>query len=580
MTLRQVLDIIWRRWLLVTVTTLLVVGAAIAYVQLSPKVYESTSVVRFSLAATRMFDGGGGYADTDLELDPDFVTSPALLDVARVQTDDDAGSLQGSIKVELVEGVRTNRLDIKATAETPEQSQLRANAVADTYVTHLAGQVAATAAQLEVQLTEARKERTDAVKQATKKPNDPVAQQRLGDALATVSTLEEDLEDIATSGPPATVLQSALPGKRTGSDATTVLLIGLASGLLAGAGAALIRDLFDDRLRSATAVEQLTGKPVIAELPRIRRHGRQDRTLPVAAGSATQFQEGIRTLRTSLNVLFPDPHSAIAITSPEPGDGKSFISANLAISMSRGGRSVILVGGDMRRPTLDEYFGIAPGPGLSEAINEDLDAPAVAALLHRTDFDRLRLLSAGMSRHEPADLLASTAFAEVVRHLKSMADVVLFDSPPGLALADASVIGALSDGVVVVAAASATTHKLLLHTVHGLHANGAEVAGVVVNRSRRTVPRAYNSYYGATATPEESTAPEVAVPPDSAFADFDDENVESTVWSASAASPDLDLAEPQDDEDEKVLDGVPPRPTAAVVNIRSTRPTKPSASRG
>ena len=105
-----------------------------------------------------MFDGGGGYADTDLELDPDFVTSPALLDVARVQTDDDAGSLQGSIKVELVEGVRTNRLDIKATAETPEQSQLRANAVADTYVTHLAGQVAATAAQLEVQLTEARKE--------------------------------------------------------------------------------------------------------------------------------------------------------------------------------------------------------------------------------------------------------------------------------------------------------------------------------------------------------------------------------------------------------------------------------------
>ena len=364
--------------------------------------------------------------------------------------------------------------------------------------------------------------------------------------------------NIATSGPPATVLQSALPGKRTGSTRPYSDRAGQWSAR--GAGAALIRDLFDDRLRSATAVEQLTGKPVIAELPRIRRHGRQDRTLPVAAGSATQFQEGIRTLRTSLNVLFPDPHSAIAITSPEPGDGKSFISANLAISMSRGGRSVILVGGDMRRPTLDEYFGIAPGPGLSEAINEDLDAPAVAALLHRTDFDRLRLLSAGMSRHEPADLLASTAFAEVVRHLKSMADVVLFDSPPGLALADASVIGALSDGVVVVAAASATTHKLLLHTVHGLHANGAEVAGVVVNRSRRTVPRAYNSYYGATATPEESTAPEVAVPPDSAFADFDDE--------------------PQDDEDEKVLDGVPPRPTAAVVNIRSTRPTKPSASRG
>lgn len=498
MTLRQVLEIIQRRWLLVALTTLVVLGSAAAYLQLTPEVYKSSSVVRYSLTATRMFDGGSGYADTDLDLDPDFLTSPALIEIASPLTKDEPSALQAAIDTTLVEGVRSNRLEIVAIASSAEQAQLRAQVVAQVYVDHLAAQVKATQERLQTELTEAKAERTEAVRQATKKPNDPVARQRLETALGNVSIIEDGLVSIANSGPPASILQSALPGDRTGTDALTVLLIGLASGLLAGAGIALIRDLFDDRLRGAVAADDDLGIPVLAELTRIPRRHRYDRTLPTTTTRSAPFHEGIRALRTSLNVLYPEPHSAIAITSAEPGDGKSFITANLAVSMARGGRSVIVVGADLRRPTLDHYFGLAPTRGIADAIVDGLDAASLEKLLQPTAYERLRVLSAGIARREPADLLAADAFKLVVRQLRQFADVVIFDTPPGLALADAAVIGAQVDGTVVVAAAKSTTHRRLAETVRILAGNGVEIAGAVVNRSHKRATRAYTHYYGTT----------------------------------------------------------------------------------
>lgn len=498
MTLRQVLDIIWQRWLLVAVTTVLVLGTAVAYVQLSPKLYESAAVLRFSIAASQLFDGGQGYGGIDLDLDPDFVTSLDVLQSATTVTGDTAGTLQAVTSVRLIEGVRTNRLRISSQADTPESSQARANAVARAYADHLQSQVDAAVAELETELKTAEQERAAAMRQASRNPDDPVAQQRLASALTAHSDLKQEIKEMKDSGPPAVLMQEALPGAPVGTSTLTLLAIGLVSGLLAGAGVALIREQFDDRLRSAAAIAEAIGQPALGEVALLRHRSRSDSSLPVAAPEPTPFNESIRTLRTSLRVLYPQPHAVVAVTSPEPGDGKTLLTANLAVSMARGGRTVVLVGGDLRRPRLNAYFGIAADrEGFAEAVRFDASPDQLESLLVTTQFDGLRLLTAGLNRDEPADLFAGDTLPRVIERIRALADVVLIDTPPGLALADAAILGSQADGVVVIASINSTNSRDLLATLQTLEANGAEVAGVVANRSRFAVARAYAAYYNA-----------------------------------------------------------------------------------
>lgn len=496
MTLRQVLEVIRQRWLLLLLTTMIVLGAAGAYVYLSPKVYASTAVVRYSLAASTLFDGGDGYGGIDLDVDPDFVKSQVVLAPAAAAIGDSAASLQAALTVELVEGVRTNRLAITATGSDPELSMDRANAVSDAYITHLQGQVDEALAAIEAELKLALDERSDAVSAAAKRPNDPVAQQQLSLALSRVLGLQNEVEGFQDSGPPAVLLQRALPGALQGPAAATILAIGLISGLLAGAGLALIREQFDDRLRNALSIEEAIEQPALGEISLIRHHDRKASALPAASPIATPFSESIRALRTSLLVLFPRPHSVIAVTSPQPGDGKTFVVANLAVSMARSGKNVILIGGDLRRPRLDQYFPASRNvAGFAEVILNDKDPAAIEELLVSTQFDGLRVLPPGLSRSEPADLLAGDTLPRVIKRVASLADVVLIDTPPGLALTDPAIIGSLSSGVVVIASVNSTFRKHLIDTLRGLEINGASVAGVVVNRSRGSLPKTYGSYY-------------------------------------------------------------------------------------
>ena len=111
---------------------------------------------------------------------------------------------------------------------------------------------------------------------------------------------------------------------------------------------------------------------------------KKDMSLPTATNRATAFTESIRTLRTSLQVLAPQSHAVVAVTSPEPGDGKSFVTANLAVSMSLAGRSVIVVGGDLRQGRIGHYFGArADAKGFAEAIASDADTDDLWELLCR-----------------------------------------------------------------------------------------------------------------------------------------------------------------------------------------------------
>lgn len=499
MTFRDILSILRQRWLTVLATTLIVAGAAGGYAMLAPQSYESTTVLRFSVPASQSLRAAeGGYPGLELDLDTFFVTSEEVLTPVAAAAGETASTLRESAQVELLEGSRTLRLQITSAAEDPQQAQSRADSIANAYIAHLQAQFDEHQDELAAQFEEAEDDRDEALQAAGQDFDDLYAQQQLAQALTAHLDLERQVAMLEQAEAPALLMEEASPGRLVGSEPASVLLVGLISGLIAGAGMALLRDQFDDRIRQVKAVEEYADHPLLAEVPVLRRRKR-DVSLPLAEAVPSPFNESIRSLRTSLQVVYSE-QAVIVLTSPSPGDGKSFLIANLAVSMARSGRKVLLINGDMRRPRLGCYFGVEQEQqGLADLLEQGLSAQRIEELLVPTEFENLCLLPSGIAESQPADLLAGERLPRLVSEMKRMADVVLIDAPPGLAITDAALLGKHADGVAVVFSVGRTKKQDLEAMLHGLGASGVPLAGMVANRSRRKLHRSYTTYYKISA---------------------------------------------------------------------------------
>jgi non-specific protein-tyrosine kinase len=165
------------------------------------------------------------------------------------------------------------------------------------------------------------------------------------------------------------------------------------------------------------------------------------------------ISEAYRSLRTNLSFYSLDnPLRNLVVTSPAKAEGKSTTIANLAVTMAQSGRKTILVDCDLRRPSLHTLFDLRSEPGLTNIILDD-DA---ALPLQETGVENLWLLASGPKPPNPADLLGSRKIDQLLIKLNEMADIVLFDAPPVIAVTDAAVLGAKADGVLLVINAGQT----------------------------------------------------------------------------------------------------------------------------
>ncbi len=176
-------------------------------------------------------------------------------------------------------------------------------------------------------------------------------------------------------------------------------------------------------------------------------------TLVTITDPRSPASEAYRSLRTNLSFYSLDtPLRTLVVTSPAAGEGKSSTVANLAVTMAQSGRRTILVDCDLRRPTQHELFGLVMTPGLtSVALDETVDLP-----LQQTSVENLWLLSSGPKPPNPADLLGAARMSRLIAQLLERADFVLFDAPPVMAAADAAILGAKVDGVLLVIQAGKT----------------------------------------------------------------------------------------------------------------------------
>jgi receptor protein-tyrosine kinase len=265
----------------------------------------------------------------------------------------------------------------------------------------------------------------------------------------------------AQPGLTATVFDPAhvLPARVAPRPVRNVAIAGVL-GLILGLLAAFLREYFDRGLRTREKVEQAFGLPVIGQVPFERRRKRNQRA--VVWDGFGEIAESYRALRANLQYLaVKRPLRTILVTSASPAQGKTTVTANLALAIARSGASTIALEGDLRRPRLDEAFAVSnDGPGLTSvlvgsaefdtAVREvPLPASRDGATSTR-EVGRLSLLPSGPLPPNPSELLSSLQMRKLLDRLGVSYDYVLVDSPPLLLVADALELARMVDGVVLV----------------------------------------------------------------------------------------------------------------------------------
>jgi capsular exopolysaccharide synthesis family protein len=168
--------------------------------------------------------------------------------------------------------------------------------------------------------------------------------------------------------------------------------------------------------------------------------------------------EAYRTLRTNLEFSsLENPLKSLLVTSPAAQADKSLTLANLAVIMAEGGRQVILVDTDLRRPALHEIFGVKNDEGLSEVVRQADWTPPLP--LRETGVDGLCLLTSGELPQNPSVLLGSPNMEKVIAYLAGQADLVMYDAPPVLAVTDAALLATQVDGTLLVVRAGVTRRE-------------------------------------------------------------------------------------------------------------------------
>jgi capsular exopolysaccharide synthesis family protein len=284
-----------------------------------------------------------------------------------------------------------------------------------------------------------------------------------------------------------TIAEAEVPDKASSPKILQNLGVGVIVGLLMGLGVAVMRHLLDTKVRSEDDVRSLTDSPilgVVAYDADVSAHPVILRDQPLAAPS-----EAVRRLRTNLQFIdIANRPRSIVISSSIPGEGKSTIAINLAVSLADTGTRVILVDADLRRPSIAEYLGIEGGVGLTTVL---IGRAAVEDVVQPLGTTSLDLLPAGQIPPNPSELLGSMAMADLLERLSASYDMVLLDSPPLLPVTDSVVLSNLAGGALVVVGADRIHRPQLQQSLDSLETAGAHVFGIVMNKIARREAAAY-----------------------------------------------------------------------------------------
>jgi len=325
--------------------------------------------------------------------------------------------------------------------------------------------------------------------------NTPESAQQLAEAW--VKAIENQVSEVenssATKSSSASIVTfrsfdaAELPTSPSSPNFKIAIAVGLLVGLFMAFAYAMLRHAFDRRISSIESVESSTGHSVIGTIPQTDTLDREQRLITSIGGNDRNEEhageyavaESIRELRTNLQFMNIDnPPRTIVITSALPGEGKSTVAANLAITIAASDQKVVLIDGDLRRPTIAKTFGLLEGVGLTDVLigNADIDD----VMQPWGESGNLVVLGAGKIPPNPSELLGSNTFQNLIQSLAQEA-IVLIDAPPLLPVTDAAILTARTDGALVVSRVRKTTYDELESALNNLQRVNAHALGLILN---------------------------------------------------------------------------------------------------
>ena len=257
------------------------------------------------------------------------------------------------------------------------------------------------------------------------------------------------------------------------------LLMGLFAGTLLACAVVFFFEYMDNRIKTPDEIRAHLGLPALGLLPRLPKDVTEAGHALINGTVPANFSEAFRALRT--NVLFSAPEMgsrSILITSSGPGEGKTMVATNMAVSLAHASQRVLLIDADMRRPKAHEAFDLRQEPGLSNLLVGNAKA---SESIRKTPVPGLWMLPAGRIPPNPAELLGSVKFRDFLKSLREHFDWVIIDTPPVMAVTDAAILAHVANGVVFVVGAEMTSRFAAARALDQLQVANAQFVGAVLN---------------------------------------------------------------------------------------------------
>jgi succinoglycan biosynthesis transport protein ExoP len=321
---------------------------------------------------------------------------------------------------------------------------------------------------------------------------------RLVSLRSTYATMLSFTPSASSNG--MTIIQPAIadPDPISPRPLMTAALAAVVAFILVSA-ALFVFAYLDDAVSDPDEVEAVVGLPTLGAIERMQ--GGNDRApmyrLATLLYPRSAAAESYRTARTNIEFAAVDhPVRTLLITSAVPSEGKTVTAANLAVAFAQGGRKVLLVDADLRKPGIHELFGLRNEVGLTDLLRRD--GAVLSATVHPTEQPNLDVLTTGPHPANPAEVLASQRMRAVITTMSAAYDMVIVDSAPVGVFTDGAILSALLDGTVLVVESKRGRRGQIRAAREALSKANGRMLGVILNRLSRRLPAEYGQYYGAT----------------------------------------------------------------------------------
>lgn len=311
---------------------------------------------------------------------------------------------------------------------------------------------------------------------------------------ALVARMTQEKAQVNLKNPNSRVIDPALPPMRHSSPNVVMnLAAGLFGGLAVGAGLIFLVAFLDDRVKSAFDIEGTIGLPMLGVVPRIKKLDSNSKAQAVASNVDRHVTETFRSIHSALKLNDESKNAEVIVTtSTVPGEGKSFISSNLALTFANHGEKTLLLDGDLRLPNVARSLQLENNFGLLDHIEKDVSLDEV---LIKEVYPNLDVLPSGGKSKNPTQVLNSAKFEAMLADLRDRYDRIVIDSPPLAAVSDALNLLPLADGVIYVIKFNTVKRKAAVVNVRRLWESNTPVFGAILNNIASSLSNYYYSSY-------------------------------------------------------------------------------------